>query len=60
MNATGYKMLGFLVWQGGRWYVRRNYGRYVPSPRTAGAAAGLAVLSLGGLAVLSTRRSSQA
>ena len=58
MNATGYKILGFLVWQGGRWYVRRNYGRYVPSPRTAGAVVGVAAVSLGGLALLSVRRNS--
>ena len=22
----GYKLLGFAVWQGGKWYVRRRYG----------------------------------
>jgi uncharacterized membrane protein YhfC len=22
----GYKVLGFAVWQGGKWYVRRRYG----------------------------------
>ena len=58
MNATGYKILGFLVWQGGRWYVRRSYGRYLPSSRTAAAAVGVAAVSLGGLALLSARRRS--
>jgi hypothetical protein len=22
----GYKILGFVVWHGGRWYLRRRYG----------------------------------
>jgi hypothetical protein len=22
----GYKALGFIVWQGGKWYLRRRYG----------------------------------
>ncbi len=24
MSATGYKLLGFVVWQGGKWYLRRR------------------------------------
>lgn len=24
MSGTGYKLLGFVVWQGGKWYVRRR------------------------------------
>lgn len=24
MNAKGYKLLGYVVWRGGRWYVRRR------------------------------------
>ena len=24
MNGTGYKVLGFAVWNGGRWYLRRR------------------------------------
>ena len=39
MDAKGYELLGFLVWRGGKWYLRRR----VPSPRTIGVAA------LGGL-----------
>ena len=58
MNATAYKILGFAVWQGGRWYLRRNYGRYVPSARTAGASAGLVAVAVGGLVLLGARRSS--
>jgi hypothetical protein len=24
MNGTRYKLLGFVVWQGGKWYVRKR------------------------------------
>jgi hypothetical protein len=24
MGSTGYKLLGFAVWHGGRWYLRRR------------------------------------
>lgn len=30
-----YKLLGFAVWQGARWYVRRRLSRLVPSRRIA-------------------------
>jgi hypothetical protein len=40
MNA--YKLLGFVVWRGARWYVRRR----LPSTRT------LALAALGGLTAL--------
>ena len=43
----GYKLLGFAVWQGGKWYLRR---RMHGTARKA-AIAGLAALVLGGLAV---------
>ncbi|HEX4466517.1 MAG TPA: hypothetical protein VH025_04975 [Solirubrobacteraceae bacterium] len=42
MNGNGYKLLGFVVWQGGRWYLRRKL-----SPRrllARGAVAGVAVI----------------
>jgi len=42
MNGNGYKMLGMLVWRGGKWYLRRR----LPSRRT------LALASLGGASVL--------
>ena len=35
MNSTGYKLLGFAVWNGARWYVRRNYLSRLPSARVA-------------------------
>jgi len=32
-----YKILGFAVWKGGAWYVRRRYGRWLPSRRMVAA-----------------------
>jgi hypothetical protein len=29
MSSNGYRLLGFAVWQGGKWYLRRR----LPSPR---------------------------
>lgn len=26
MSGTAYKALGFVVWKGGMWYLRRRYG----------------------------------
>jgi hypothetical protein len=26
MSGNGYKALGFVVWKGGLWYLRRRYG----------------------------------
>jgi hypothetical protein len=26
MSSNGYKALGFVVWKGGIWYLRRRYG----------------------------------
>lgn len=34
----GYKMLGFVVWQGARWYARRRVSQLLPSRRVAAAA----------------------
>ena len=56
MNGTGYKILGFLVWQGGKWYVRRNYGRYLPSATTAAGVAAAVAVGAGALAFLASRR----
>jgi hypothetical protein len=33
-----YKLLGFVVWQGARWYARRRISRLVPSRRVAAGA----------------------
>jgi len=33
----GYKILGFAVWQGARWYARKKINRLVPSRKIAAA-----------------------
>jgi uncharacterized membrane protein len=33
----GYKMLGFVVWQGARWYARRRVSQMLPSRKVATA-----------------------
>ena len=34
----GYKLLGIVVWKGGRWFLRRKYGAAMaPKPLLAGA-----------------------
>jgi hypothetical protein len=54
MNDSGYKLLGQIVWRGGKWYLRRTYGHLIPSRRTV-----VLVLVAGGVgtAVLVSRRS---
>jgi hypothetical protein len=42
----GYKMLGFVVWHGAQWYVRRRMRHLVPSRRVASA-----VLVAGGISI---------
>jgi len=45
MSSNGYRILGFAVWQGGKWYLRRR----LPSPRrvlVAGLLAGVGVTAL--------------
>jgi hypothetical protein len=51
MNATGYKVLGFLIWKGGKWYLRRR----LPPARTL-ALRGLAAAGAMTAAVLLARR----
>jgi hypothetical protein len=50
MSGTGYKLLGYAVWQGGKWYVRRR----VPLRRLAVSGA-VAAGGLIGAAVLARR-----
>jgi hypothetical protein len=40
----GYKLLGFVVWRAAKWYVRRSYGRYLPSRRVVAAGAVSAIV----------------
>jgi hypothetical protein len=46
MNGTGYKLLGFAVWQGGKWYVRRRLAIRRIALKGALAAGGLAGAAL--------------
>ena len=50
-----YRLLGMLVWKGGKLFLRRKYGpTYVPKPLVAGAI--LAIVA--GVAILASRRES--
>jgi hypothetical protein len=53
MNGNAYKLLGFIVWRGGKWYAVRR----LPSGRVAAAAA-LGTLSALGAAMVIARRAS--
>jgi hypothetical protein len=55
MNSTGYRFLGFAVWNGARWYVRQKYLRRLPSARKA-VGVGLGGLAAGGAVVVLARR----
>jgi len=47
MTRSGYELLGFAVWHGGRWYVKRRYGWLVPSRRVlAAGAVGAAIAAI--------------
>ena len=46
MRRTGYEILGFTVWHGGKWYVRRRYGSLLPSRRVFAAGVIGAVLAV--------------
>jgi hypothetical protein len=54
MSASGYTLLGKVVWRGGKWYLRRSYGHLVPSRRTVALA--LVVSGGVGAALLIGRR----
>ena len=41
----GYKLLGFVVWQGGKWYIRRRYSGVAAKAALAGL--GVAVVAGG-------------
>jgi hypothetical protein len=51
----GYKLLGFAVWQGGKWYMRRRAGDFA---RKA-AITGVAALAVGGLVVAQRQQASR-
>ena len=50
----GYKMLGFVVWQGVRWYARRRVSQMIPSRRVATAA--FVATAVATVAVVAARR----
>ncbi len=49
----GYKILGFAVWQGGKWYLRRRFGVLVSRRVLTGAAV---VAGVGVAAAMASRR----
>lgn len=55
LRAMGYKMLGFVVWHGAQWYVRRRVRNLIPSRRVASAAIVVSAVSIG--AIVAARRS---
>ncbi len=58
MNRTGYRLLGYVVWRGAKWYVRGVYLSRLPSARTV-ALAGAGGLLVSGAAVALARRAVQ-
>ena len=51
----GYKLLGFVVWHGGKWYVRRR----IQGTARKAAIAALGALALGGLIVAQRQNASR-
>jgi hypothetical protein len=51
MNGNGYRILGFAVWHGGRWYLRHRF----PSRRALIIGTLAAAVGAGILAVLARR-----
>jgi hypothetical protein len=41
MNGTGYKLIGFAVWNGGKWYLRRRLAVRRIALKALGAGGGL-------------------
>jgi hypothetical protein len=53
MNGTGYKLLGLIVWRGGKWYVRRR----LPSRRALALSVLAATVGVSVLALIARRTS---
>lgn len=51
MSGTGYKLLGYAVWRGGKWYLRQR----LPSSRSIALSAAGAVVALSAAAVIARR-----
>jgi hypothetical protein len=55
----GYKLLGYMVWQGGKWYARRRLPSGPPKATLVGVGvAGVAGAALAGGALVAHRRAS--
>jgi hypothetical protein len=55
IDAMGYKLLGFAVWQGGKWYVRRR----LRGARRNVALAAVATVAIAGVLAAQRQRGSQ-
>ena len=55
----GYKMLGFVVWQGARWYARRRVSRMLPSRRVTAAALVVGAVATVAAVAAASKRDSQ-
>ena len=53
MNGNGYKLLGFVVWRGGKWYLRRR----LPSRRALALSGLAATIGVSALALIVRRTS---
>lgn len=51
----GYRLLGYTVWHGGKWFLRRRLAQALPSRRLV--LGGVVVAAVAGLAVAGARRS---
>jgi hypothetical protein len=51
VNAAGYRILGYAVWRGGKWYLRQR----LPSRRSLALTGLAAVGTLGALAAVGKR-----
>ena len=54
MSSTGYKVLGFVVWKGGVWYLKRRYG--TAGRRVGAGALALTAVALAGAIAVAQRR----
>jgi hypothetical protein len=57
MSGMYYKALGFVVWKGGTWYLRRRFGG---APKKIGAGALVAVAIAAAIAIVQRQRSAPA
>ena len=53
MSGNGYKALGFVVWKGGIWYLKRRYG---VAKRVGTGALAAGIVGVVGAAALARRR----